>query len=85
MKMRMLQISCLLVLGLVASSASVDARWEGPCVGKRCTQCDVPNPSGAVCWTSGSCQTYGCTAFATCGTNDQYAQCECEPCAGGDN
>ena len=36
MRMRMLQIGCLLVIGLLVGPSRVAARspWEGPCVGK---------------------------------------------------
>lgn len=84
MMMRFLQVGCLLVLGSVASSSSVDARsmWEGPCAGRQCTQCGDPNPSGSLCWVGGSntCQQYGCSAFVVCGPELEYVQCECEPC-----
>lgn len=81
MVMRMLQISCLLVLGLLVRSSNVDARWEGPCTGKHCTTCDDPNPSGDYCWVdTESCHWYGCTAFAFCGPGNEYVECECEPC-----
>jgi hypothetical protein len=88
MRIRMLQISCLLVLGLLtASTSQAGARsmWEGPCSGKNCTDCEDPEPSGQYCWVAGTntCQQYGWSAIYACGEELEYAQCECEPCAGG--
>jgi hypothetical protein len=86
MMMRMLQITCVLVLGLLASASRVDARWEGPCFGEHCTTCDAPDPSGDSCWVGPgggeeeTCQYYGCKALRACGEDLLYAQCECEPC-----
>lgn len=88
MRMRIVQVSCLLVLGFLANSSPVGARslWEGPCVGRHCTSCSDPDPSGVNCWVgpgSGeqeTCQYYGCAALVVCGENDQYVQCECPPC-----
>jgi hypothetical protein len=84
MVMRILQISSLLVLGLVASSSPVDARsmWDGPCSGRYCTSCSAPQPSGQYCWVGGDdgCQDFGCSALYACGPDLEYAQCECDPC-----
>lgn len=86
MKMRMLQVSCLLVLGLAANSSEAAARsiWEGPCSGQECTDCSDPYPSGQYCWVGGlnTCQQYGCRALFACGPDLQEAQCECDPCPG---
>lgn len=90
MKMRMLQISCLLVLSFVARSAPVNASslFEGDCVGVHCTDCNDPNPSGTSCFVGPgggeqeTCQFYGCRAIEACGEDLLYAQCECDPCPG---
>jgi hypothetical protein len=74
---RILQIGCLVVLGLVATSRPMEARsmWSGPCVGPDCDQC---RGAHIGCWTEfGSCQDYGCDAFAFCGEDDGYVQCDC--------
>ena|SRR3990172_7533562 len=98
MKMRMLQISCLIVLGLAAGSLPAGARplWDD-CVGDHCWLCeapDAPNSEGNLsdemdyCYVgpgSGeeeTCQYYGCSAFNACGEDYQYAQCKCQPCPG---
>lgn len=88
MMMRMLQITCLLVLGLLVSSSRVDGRWEGdpPCTGVHCTSCYDPDPSGEFCYVgpdggiTETCKYYGCIALFACGEGGQRAQCECAPC-----
>lgn len=84
MMLRMVQISCLLVLGLLANSSRVDASFEGPCSGRHCTSCADPNPSGTYCWVdTESCSQYGCDAFAFCGEGNNNVECECAPCIDG--
>ncbi len=86
MRTRILQITCLLVLGLLSASSRVDARWEPPCTGPHCTTCADPNPSGDYCFVgpdggyTETCQYYGCRATVACGPNGLRAQCECDPC-----
>jgi hypothetical protein len=86
MTTRIVQISCLLVLGLLASSLRVDARRDDPCMGKHCTDCWDPEPSGNLCWVgpgggiAETCQYYGCDAVYVCGETEECAQCVCEPC-----
>lgn len=84
MRLRIVQMACLLVLGLVVNSPTVGARpvWEDPCHGTYCTDCDAPDPSGLFCYVTGTdmCTDFGCDALYACGEDYQYAQCTCTPC-----
>jgi len=83
MMKRMLQLSCIMTLGVLLNWSPVraDSVWEDPCTGEKCRSCDDPQPTGQYCYvTDDGCQDYDCAAIRACGPNDLYAQCECLPC-----
>jgi hypothetical protein len=76
MKLRLLQVCCLVILGLALKSSPVNARsmfFRGACTGDQCCA------AGEYCWVAGSqtCQSFGCNAIYACGTDDDDAQCDC--------
>lgn len=74
MRMRIVQVSCLLVLSFVARTPRVQAAvLNGPCPSHECGEVNPPS-----CWTDGSCQDFpGCRFFTLCGDADEHADCDC--------
>jgi hypothetical protein len=69
-KLRLVQVCCLVILGFALKSSPVLAR--DPCPPDECCG------SGEYCFVSGNqhCQDYGCKAALACG--DDSALCDCE-------
>ena len=76
--MRITQIACLMVLGLMANSPTVSAAGLDGASG-HLDPCSCE--TDGWCTTAGSCSAMGCGLVYACNEDPELVACNCAPCS----